>query len=72
MQTANEEVFAQRRSAERTRPGSGKAFDETTKNIFTDDYTYTVSNNLFQPHDVLENLLSAEEGQIEASRMTRS
>jgi hypothetical protein len=48
-------------------PDRGKAFDETTKNIFTDDYTYTVSNDLFQPHDVLENLLSAEEGQMKQS-----
>ncbi len=47
-------------------PDRGRAFDETTKNTFTDDHTYTVSNGLFQPRDVLENLLSAQEGADEA------
>jgi hypothetical protein len=45
-------------------PNRGKAFEESTKNTFTDDYTYTVSDPLFQPYDVLEDLLSAEEGKM--------
>lgn len=45
-------------------PNRGKAFEQSTKRIFTADYTYTVSDQFFRPCDVLENLLSAEESKM--------
>lgn len=42
----------------------GTAFEESTKNIFTDDYTYTVMDASFRPTDALEDALAAEEGRL--------
>jgi hypothetical protein len=45
-------------------PDRCKAFDTTTKKTLTGDCTYTVSDERFQPYDVLENLLAESEDKI--------